>query len=261
MADEVTLSVDDGAATVTLNRPESLNSWNVALGEGLRDALGTCASDDSVRAVMITGAGRAFSSGADLREHGPSDGGVPDLGARLGELYNPSILAVREMGKPVLASVNGASAGIGCALALSCDLIIAAESSFFLLAFVNIGLVPDGGATATVAARIGASRAAEMAMLGERVPAPQALEWGLINRVVPDDELEAASQELLARLAGGPTVAYRRIKELLNRSSYPQLAEQLDAEAAAQREQGHTADFIEGVVAFSEKRPPRFSGT
>ena len=165
------------------------------------------------------------------------------------------------MGKPVLASVNGAAAGIGCALALACDLVIAAESSFFLLAFVNIGLVPDGGATATVAARIGASRAAEMAMLGERVPAPQALEWGLINRVVPDAELESASAELLARLAGGPTLAYRRIKELLNRSSYPHLAEQLDAEAAAQREQGHSTDFIEGVIAFSEKRPPRFSGT
>ncbi len=257
----VTLSIAEGAATLTLNRPESLNSWNEELGEHLRDALATCASDDSVRAVMITGAGRAFSSGADLREHRADSDGAPDLGVRLGELYNPSILAVREMGKPVLASVNGAAAGIGCALALACDLVIAAESSFFLLAFVNIGLVPDGGATATVAARIGASRAAEMAMLGERVPASQALEWGLINRVVPDAELESASAELLARLAGGPTLAYRRIKELLNRSSYPHLAEQLDAEAAAQREQGHSTDFIEGVIAFSEKRPPRFSGT
>jgi 2-(1,2-epoxy-1,2-dihydrophenyl)acetyl-CoA isomerase len=126
---------------------------------------------------------------------------------------------------------------------------------------VNIGLVPDGGATATVAARVGASRAAEMAMLGERIPAPQALEWGLVNRVVADDELEAASAELLTRLAGGPTQAYANIKRLLNRTSYPHLAEQLDAEASAQREQGHTADFIEGVIAFSEKRPPRFSGT
>jgi 2-(1,2-epoxy-1,2-dihydrophenyl)acetyl-CoA isomerase len=261
MPDEVTLTTQDGAATVTLNRPDSLNSWNKELGEHLRDALNTCATDDSIRAVMITGAGRAFSSGADLREHRGDQEGAPDLGERLGELYNPSILAVREMGKPVLASVNGAAAGIGCALALACDLIVASESSFFLLAFVNIGLVPDGGATATVAARVGAARAAEMAMLGERIPAPQALEWGLINRVVADDELEAASAELLTRLAGGPTRAYANIKRLLNRTSYPHLAEQLDAEANAQREQGHSSDFIEGVIAFSEKRPPRFSGT
>ena len=259
--DPVTLRIADGAATLTLNRPESLNSWNEALGEHLRDALATCANDDSVRAVMITGAGRAFSSGADLREHRADADGAPDLGERLGELYNPSILAVREMDKPVLAAVNGAAAGIGCALALACDLIIAAESSFFLLAFVNIGLVRDGGATAPVAARIGASRAAEMAMLGERVPAPKALEWGLINRVAPDAELEAAAAELLTRLATGPTLALGRIKQLLNRSTLPHVADQLEAEAAAQREQGHTTDFIEGVIAFSEKRPPRFSGT
>jgi 2-(1,2-epoxy-1,2-dihydrophenyl)acetyl-CoA isomerase len=257
----VTLTTADNAATVTLNRPESLNSWDKELGEHLRDALATCAADDAIRAVMITGAGRAFSSGADLREHRADAEGAPDLGVRLAELYNPSILAIRELGKPVLASVNGAAAGIGCALALACDLIIAAESSFFLLAFVNIGLVPDGGATATVAARIGASRAAEMAMLGERVPAPQALEWGLINRVVPDAELESAAAELLARLAAGPTLAYANIKRLLNRTSFPHLADQLTAEAEAQREQGHSTDFIEGVIAFSEKRPPRFSGT
>ena len=160
----------------------------------------------------------------------------------------------------MLASVNGAAAGIGCALALACDLVIAAESSFFLLAFVNIGLVPDGGATATVAARIGASRAAEMAMLGERVPAPQALDWGLINRVVADAELEATSAELLARLAGGPTLAYKPHQGAAEPQLLRRLRRQLDAEAAAQREQGHSTDFIEGVIAFSEKRPPRFSG-
>jgi 2-(1,2-epoxy-1,2-dihydrophenyl)acetyl-CoA isomerase len=257
----VTLTVADNAATITLNRPDSLNSWDKEFGEHLRDALADCAADDAIRAVMITGAGRAFSSGADLREHRADSEGAPDLGVRLGELYNPSILAIRKLPKPVLASVNGAAAGIGCALALACDLIVAAESSFFLLAFVNIGLVPDGGATATVAARIGASRAAEMAMLGERVLAPQALEWGLINRVVPDAELATASDELLARLAGGPTLAYANIKRLLNRSSFRHFAKQLDAEANAQREQGRSTDFIEGVIAFSEKRPPRFSGT
>ncbi len=261
MADPVTLAIADGAATITLNRPESLNSWNEELGEHLRDALAACASDERVRAVMITGAGRAFSSGADLAEQrAGTDGEAPDLSLRLRELYNPIILAVRELPKPVVAAVNGPAAGIGCSLALACDLIVAAESAFFLLAFVNVGLVADGGTTATVPARAGAARAAEMAMLGERVPAPAALEWGLINRVVADEELEGAARELTRRLAGGPTRAYANIKALLNRSVYPDLAAQLDAEADAQREQGQTTDFIEGVVAFAEKRRPRFTG-
>ena len=172
-----------------------------------------------MRAIMITGAGRGFSSGADLGEQRSGvDGAAPDLSARLRELYNPIILSVREIPKPVIAAVNGPAAGIGCSLALACDLIVAAESAFFLLAFVNIGLVPDGGVTAVVPARAGAARAAEMAMLGERVPAAQALEWGLINRVVADDELEREAGELLAKLAAGPTRAYANIKRLLNRT-------------------------------------------
>jgi 2-(1,2-epoxy-1,2-dihydrophenyl)acetyl-CoA isomerase len=258
----VTLTVSDGAARITLNRPDSLNAWNADLGEGLRDALATAATDAAVRAVLITGAGRAFSSGADLGEQRAGvEGGPPDLSVRLRELYNPIILAIRELEKPVIAAVNGPAAGIGCSLALACDLVVASESAFFLLAFVHIGLVPDGGVTATVPARAGAARAAEMALLGERVPAAIALEWGLINRVVPDAELEPASNLLLGHLAAGPTRAYANAKRLLNRALYPDLAGQLDAEADAQREQGQTADFIEGVLAFAEKRPPRFSGS
>ena len=258
----VSVEVAERVARITLNRPDSLNAWNEELGRDLVAALDRAREDD-VRAVLITGAGRAFSSGADLGEQraGTEGPAVPDLSARLRELYNPIILAIRELPKPVVAAVNGPAAGIGCALALACDLIVAAESSFFLLAFVNIGLVPDGGATATVPARIGAARAAEMGMLGERIPAPTALEWGLINRIVPGDDLGAAADTLAAPLAGGPKIAYGRIKELLNRSLYPGLPGQLDAEAAAQSEQGRTADFIEGVLAFSEKRPPRFTGT
>ena len=156
------------------------------------------AGDDSVRAVMITGAGRGFSSGADLKEQrGAGDSGLPDLSARLKEIYHPIITALREIPKPVISAVNGPAVGIGCSLALAADLIVAAESAYFLLAFVNIGLVPDGGSTAFIPARVGYARAAEMAMLGERVPADQALDWGLINRVVADDELGSASSALL----------------------------------------------------------------
>jgi 2-(1,2-epoxy-1,2-dihydrophenyl)acetyl-CoA isomerase len=258
----VNLELADGAATITLNRPETLNAWNEQFGRELREVVDEVAGDEAVRAVMITGAGRAFSSGADLREQRAGDGGgAPDLSQRLRELYHPIILGIRELPKPVVAAVNGPAAGIGCSLALDCDLVIAAESAFFVLAFVNIGLVPDGGSTAILPARIGAARAFEMALLGERVPAPKALDWGLVNRVVPDDELDEAAGALLTRLAGGPTHAYANAKRLLNRGLYAGFAEQLEAEADAQREQGLTGDFVEGVIAFAEKRPPRFSGT
>lgn len=258
----IDLRIADGAARITLHRPDSLNAWNEQFGRELLDVVESVSGDEAVRAVLITGPGRAFSSGADLREQRAGvDGEPPDLSQRLRELYNPVILGVREMPKPVLAAVNGPAAGIGCSLALACDLIVAAESAFFLLAFVNIGLVPDGGVTAIIPARAGAARAAEMALLGERVPAAQALEWGLVNRVVADDELEATSSALLERLAGGPTCAYANAKRLLNRTLYAGLPEQLDAEAEAQREQGLTADFVEGVLAFAEKRPPSFSGS
>jgi 2-(1,2-epoxy-1,2-dihydrophenyl)acetyl-CoA isomerase len=261
MGDTVKLEVESGAATITLNRPDSLNAWTEEFGHDLAAALDEAASSDAIRAVMITGAGRAFSSGADLTATRPSgDEGVPDLGLLLREIYNPLILSIRELPKPVVACVNGPAAGIGCSLALACDLIVAAESAFFLLAFVNVGLVPDGGATLTVPARVGAARAAEMALLGERVPAPTALEWGLINRVIPDADLEEAARALLAHLAGGPTAAYANIKRLLNQDRFAGLDAQLEAEATLQREQGHTADFIEGVMSFAEKRPPRFSG-
>jgi 2-(1,2-epoxy-1,2-dihydrophenyl)acetyl-CoA isomerase len=165
------------------------------------------------------------------------------------------------MPKPVVAAVNGPAVGIGCSLALAADLIVAAESAYFLLAFVNIGLIPDGGSTAFLPARVGYARAAEMAMLGERVPAEQALEWGLINRVVPDGDLEGAAGALLELLANGPTTSYAGAKRLLNRRMYADLAGQLEAEADAQREQGNTQDFIEGVLAFVEKRPPNFTGS
>ena len=256
----IELEVSGGAARVLLNRPDSLNSWNEQFGRDLLEVVQEVSGDDAVRAVMITGAGRAFSSGADLKEQRSGDDGLPDLSRRLKEIYHPVLLGIREMPKPVIAAVNGPAVGIGCSLALDCDLVLAAESAYFLLAFVNIGLVPDGGSTALVPARAGFARAIEMGMLGERVPAEQALEWGLINRLLPDDRLIGDAEAMLEHLARGPTKAYANFKKLINRRVYAGFAEQLDGEADAQREQGHTADFIEGVLAFVEKRPPKFTG-
>jgi 2-(1,2-epoxy-1,2-dihydrophenyl)acetyl-CoA isomerase len=257
----IDLTTGGPAARILLNRPEALNAWNEQFGRDLLDAVRRVAEDDSIRALMITGVGRGFSSGADLKEQGGNGDGLPDLGSRLDEIYHPIITGLREMPKPVVAAVNGPAVGIGCSLALAADLIVAAESAYFLLAFVNIGLVPDGGSTAFLPARIGYARAAEMAMLGERVPAAQAREWGLINRVVPDDRLEAEADALLEKLANGPTRSYAGSKRLLNRRVYADLAGQLDAEAEAQQDQGHSKDFVEGVMAFVEKRPANFTGS
>ena len=257
----VQLEIAGGAARITLNRPDALNAWNLALGADLKRAVESAAADEDVRAVLITGAGRAFSSGADLKEDRSGEGdGLPDLSERLHELYHPIIIGIREMPKPVIAAVNGPAVGIGCSLALACDLILAAESSYLLLAFVNIGLVPDGGASTVLPARTGVARANEMAMLGERVAAPQALEWGLVNRVVPDGELAAEADALLEKLASGPTAAYAGWKRLLNRRLFTGIEDQLAAEADAQGEQGRTEDFVEGVMAFVQKRPPEFKG-
>jgi 2-(1,2-epoxy-1,2-dihydrophenyl)acetyl-CoA isomerase len=258
----VDLTTDGSAARILLNRPEALNAWNEQFGRDLLDAVTVVAEDDSVRALMITGAGRGFSSGADLKEQrSTTEGGLPDLSSRLKDVYHPIITGLREMPKPVVAAVNGPAVGIGCSLALAADLVVAAESAYFLLAFVNIGLVPDGGSTAFLPARVGYARAAEMAMLGERVPAEQALDWGLVNRVVPDGDLQGAADALLQLLAQGPTTSYAGSKRLLNRRMYAGLDDQLAAEADAQRDQGKTQDFIEGVLAFVEKRPPNFTGS
>jgi 2-(1,2-epoxy-1,2-dihydrophenyl)acetyl-CoA isomerase len=259
--DTVNLYRRGTAAKVELNRPERMNAWDAQLARDLLAALTGVAGDTGVRAVLLTGAGRAFSSGADLKEsQGEGGAGPRDLYTVLTERYHPMIRAVREMPKPVVAAVNGAAAGIGLSLALACDLVIAAESAYFLLAFVNIGLVPDGGSSLLVPSRVGFTRAAEMAMLGERVAARQAREWGLINQVWPDDELPERAAGLLARLADGPTRAHAGIKRQLNSWLYQRMGEQLEFEAKIQQEMGESGDFAEGVRAFTEKRPPRFTG-
>jgi 2-(1,2-epoxy-1,2-dihydrophenyl)acetyl-CoA isomerase len=253
----------DGAATVELNRPQALNAWNAQFGDDLLAALREVAEDGAVRCVVVTGAGRAFSSGADLKDAGTGEvrpDGRPDVYKTLTERYHPIMQAIRKMPKPVVASVNGPAVGIGCSLALCCDLILAAESAYFLLAFVNIGLVPDGGSSLFVPTRVGMARATELAMLGERLSAPQALGWGLINRVVPDADLAEQTAALAARLAGGPTRSYAGTKRQLNNWLFSRIDEQLELEAQIQQEMAGSDDFVEGALAFVQKRPARFSG-
>ncbi|MGH2887372.1 MAG: enoyl-CoA hydratase [Solirubrobacteraceae bacterium] len=246
---------------LTLNRPDSLNAWTPKFGHELRQVLEGDAASDSVRAVLITGAGRGFSSGADLKSgFEPADDGLPNLGKELNEIYHPVITAVRRIEKPVIAAVNGAAVGIGCSLALACDLIMAGESAFFGLAFVNIGLFPDGGSTAFVPAAVGRARAFQMALLGERVPAPQALEWGLVNWVYPDDRLMDEANALVERMAAGPTRSYASSKRALNQFIYRDLDAQLGLEAELQHALARTKDFEEGTMAFVERRAPAFTG-
>jgi 2-(1,2-epoxy-1,2-dihydrophenyl)acetyl-CoA isomerase len=261
--ESVNVRVADGAATIELNRPQALNAWNAQLGADLLTALRAAAADDGIRAVLITGAGRAFSSGADLKDMsgGASTAdGRPDVYTTLTERYHPIMEAIRELPKPVVAAVNGPAVGIGCSLALCCDLIVAAKSAYFLLAFVNIGLVPDGGSSLFVPSRVGMARASEMSMLGERVSSAQALEWGLINRVFADGEMPDQAAALAARLAAGPTRSYAGTKRQLNSWLYARMPEQLELEARIQQEMAGSADMVEGVSAFVEKRPARFSG-
>ena len=250
------------AATIVLSRPETMNAWNKQFGLDLRAAVDELGADDGVRAVCVTGEGRGFSSGADLKDISDEQtpAGRPDVYRALTERYHPIITGLRTMPKPVVAAVNGPAVGIGLSLALCADLVIAKESAYFLLSFVNIGLAPDGGSSLFVPERVGFTRASELAMLGERVAAAQAAEWGLINKALPDADFDAEVEALVDRLAAGATAAYAGVKRQLNAWLYARMDDQLEVEAQLQNDMAHSDDFVEGVAAFLQKRPARFAG-
>jgi 2-(1,2-epoxy-1,2-dihydrophenyl)acetyl-CoA isomerase len=257
----VDVNRDGAAVKIALNRPDRMNAWSDGLSQDLLAVLREVAADETVRAVMLTGNGRAFCSGADLKDGaGDAVAGKLDTYTTLTRWYHPIVTTIREMPKPVLTAVNGPAAGAGLSLALAGDLVVAAESAYFMLAFAGIGLVPDGGASLFVPSRVGFARAAEMAMLGERVSAAKAVDWGLINSAWPDAEFAAKAGALLARLAAGPTRSYAGSKRELNHWMYDRMAAHLELEASIQGELAASADFVEGVSAFLQKRPPEFGG-
>jgi 2-(1,2-epoxy-1,2-dihydrophenyl)acetyl-CoA isomerase len=251
-----------GVAWLTLNRPGSLNSLDGPLKEALIAALEGAAGDSAVRAVALTGAGRGFCVGQDLRElqDAYSAGEAPDFPVLLERHYAPAIRLLARMAKPTVAVVNGVAAGAGMSLALACDLRLASSSARFRLAFSGIALVPDAGATWHLPRLIGLSRAMEIALLGDWVDADEALRIGLVNRVYPSDELAARAEEVLVGLASGPTVALAGTKALLRSNLDVDLDDGLTAEAQGQAAAGSTKDHLEGVRAFIEKRPPEFLG-
>lgn len=259
----VEFSRDGGVARIALNRPDRMNAWSRAMSAEILTILGEIAGDPEVRAVLITGNGRGFCAGADLKDSAVQPEGSDsdiDTDGTLREGYNPIVTALRELEKPVVTAVNGPAAGAGVSLALAGDIVVAAESAYFLLAFTRIGLVPDGGASLFVPARIGFTRAAELALLADRLPAARAAEWGLINFAWPDGEFAARTDELVQKLANGPTRAYGGVKRELNVYLYSQLGPQLELEADLQREMSTSADAREGVAAFNSKRPAKFTG-
>jgi 2-(1,2-epoxy-1,2-dihydrophenyl)acetyl-CoA isomerase len=260
VSETVLYDVRDGVATITLNRPEAMNSLTVEMKTALRTAVDEAAGDTTVRAVLLTGSGRAFCAGQDLREHAANLESGRGLDGTVQEHYNPIVLGITSMRKPVVAAVNGMAAGAGASLAFACDLIIASERAAFATAFTKIGLAPDSGMSWTLQRLVGRAKAAELLLLAEPVPAAAALEIGLVNQVAPADQLDTVARALAGQLAVGPTAAYGAVKEALGRASSAGLAESLDLEAELQDACARTADHAAATQAFLKKEQPVFEG-
>ncbi|WP_260581949.1 enoyl-CoA hydratase-related protein [Sphingopyxis sp. PET50] len=253
---------DGPLAILTFNDPVHLNAIDMTLRVEFTTAANAALDDPEVRAILITGAGRGFCAGANLKEISGDQGRgvVPDVDARLRKYINPLLVRMAESDKPVVSAVNGAAVGVGCGIALAADIVLVGESGYFLQSFVRLGVVPDGGSSWTIPRLAGRGRAAGMMMLGERIDAARAVDWGLAWRMVPDEQLPRVAREIAGQLANGPTLAYGRIKEMLRKSETNGFADQLELEATRQIQSFETDDCREGVAAFIEKRPARFAG-
>ncbi len=254
-------SVDAGVATLTLNRPKALNSFNAQMHDEVRDAIKAAERDERVRCLLVTGAGRGFCAGQDLSDRNVAPGAeAPDLGESIEKNYNPLIRKLKTLEMPVVCAVNGVAAGAGANLALACDIVLAARSASFIQAFCKIGLLPDSGGTWHLPRVVGHARAMGLAMLGDKLPAEQAETWGMIWKVVEDEALPEEAGNLARHLATQPTKGLALIKRAINASWHNDLDDQLDLERDLQRVAGRTDDYREGVAAFMDKRDPDFQG-